>query len=332
MRRMAAVPGADIRSTGNRGTMAYLDSMKTSAIGQLGESRAAARLLEQLPSIVAFGLAIILAWQLARLAWSFVPGVEDDPMIAVAVPAATTTPGAEPVARAKTDASGIVAAHLFGVAAAVEPSPVTDVPEDVAETTLNLELKGTLAATTPSEALAIIADGSTERVYRIDDTIRQGVTLHSVRRDQVILSRNGQLEALKLPQDYSSGPSRRRPAASSRVRATPTQPSVAQVLTQNQAQLLQIIRPAPYFQDGTMRGYRLYPSSNRKAFAELGLRPGDVATAINGSPLTDPTSGAQIFASLGDTDSVSITIERDGAEQTLTVNTSQLNLDDQASR
>lgn len=312
--------------------MAYLDSMKSSAISQLGDGKAAARLLEQLPAIVAFVLALVLAWQLAHLVWSFIPGADEDPMIAAAAPVAAPARGTDAAPRRTTDASGIVAAHLFGIASAEDSTPVAAAPENVQETTLNLELKGTLAATTPAQALAIIADGSTEKVYRVDESIRQGVTLHSVHRDRVILSRNGQLEALKLPQEYASNTSSRRPVSRAPVRATQPTPSVAQVLTQNQAQLLQIIRPAPYFQDGAMRGYRLYPSSNRKAFAELGLRPGDIATAINGSPLTDPTSGAQIFASLGDTDSVSITIERDGAEETLTVNTSQLDLDDGASR
>lgn len=315
--------------------MAYLDSVKTSAMSQLGEGRALGKLLEHLPSIVAFALALILAWQLAHLVWSLVPGTREDPMIATAPISAAQTPGGEPRARSVTDASGIVAAHLFGVADPVEAVVDRGIPDNVEETTLNLELKGTLAATTPSEALAIIADGSTEKVYRVKDAIRQNVTLHAVERDRVILDRSGQLEALKLPQDYASGTTSRRSTSRAPVRATQqrtTTPSVAQVLTENQTQLLQIIRPAPYFQDGAMRGYRLYPSTNRKVFAEIGLRPGDIATAINGSPLTDPSSGAQIFSDLGNSDSVSITIERDGVEQTLTVNTSQLDLGDEASR
>jgi general secretion pathway protein C len=316
--------------------MAYLNSVKTSAISQLGEGRALARLLENLPSIVAFALALVLAWQLAHLVWSLIPGAEEDAMIAV-VPAATPqTPGSTARAPSAVDASSIVAAHLFGIAAPAEVVADTTVPDNVEETTLNLELKGTLAATTPADALAIIADGATEKVYRVNDAIRQNVTLHSVERDRVILDRSGQLEALKLPQEYASGAGSRRSGARAPVRAAQqrrtTTPSVAQVLTENQTQLLQIIRPAPYFQDGAMRGYRLYPSTNRKVFAEIGLRPGDIATAINGSPLTDPSSGAQIFADLGSTDSVSITIERDGVEQTLTVNTSQLDLSDEASR
>ena len=41
--------------------------------------------------------------------------------------------------------------------------------------------------------------------------------------------------------------------------------------------------------DGKLRGMRVYPGTNAQAFNRLGLRPGDLVTAINGTTLDDQT-------------------------------------------
>ena len=47
------------------------------------------------------------------------------------------------------------------------------------------------------------------------------------------------------------------------------------------------IRPTPYFADGKVAGYRVYPGPNRELFYALGLNPGDVLTNFNGKPMND---------------------------------------------
>ena len=55
------------------------------------------------------------------------------------------------------------------------------------------------------------------------------------------------------------------------------------------------LRPTPYFVNGEIRGYRVYPGSDRSAFASLGLRPGDLVTEIDGQPLTDSAVAFELF-------------------------------------
>jgi general secretion pathway protein C len=55
------------------------------------------------------------------------------------------------------------------------------------------------------------------------------------------------------------------------------------------------LRPTPYFVNGEIRGYRVYPGSDRSAFASLGLRPGDLVTEIDGQPLTDSAVALELF-------------------------------------
>jgi len=100
------------------------------------------------------------------------------------------------------------------------------------------------------------------------------------------------------------------------------------VVTQNVTKLADVIRPTPYYVSGQMQGYRVYPGRDRKQFAALGLRPGDLIKDIDGAALTNPQQATQIFQSLGNSDQVSVTVERNGQPEVLVLRTSQLNLDE----
>jgi general secretion pathway protein C len=78
---------------------------------------------------------------------------------------------------------------------------------------------------------------------------------------------------------------------------------------------------------GQQQGYRVYPGRDRKQFAALGLRPGDLIKDIDGAALTDPKQAMQIFQSLGSAEEVSVTVERNGQPEVLILKTSQLQLD-----
>ena len=88
------------------------------------------------------------------------------------------------------------------------------------------------------------------------------------------------------------------------------------------------MRPQPVFANGVQRGYRVYPGRNRQQFAKLGLQPGDLVLSINGTPLDDPQRGMEIFNTIGTSDRVTVTVERNGQSQELTLNTAQIMLPD----
>jgi general secretion pathway protein C len=76
-----------------------------------------------------------------------------------------------------------------------------------------------------------------------------------------------------------------------------------------------------------MQGFRVYPGRDRKQFAALGLRPGDLIKDIDGAALTNPAQAIQIFQGLGDKDQVSVTVERNGKPEVIILSTAQLDLD-----
>lgn len=294
-----------------------LDSERTlSAVNQL------------LPRWVTLILVIAVAWQLARIIWMLIPGSSvGDP---IAATPADLSAAAGPAKRANVQA--IASAHIFGEAstddAPLEAPIVVD--EDLAETRQNLSLKGTMAASSPDEGLAIIAGNQNEeKVYAIRDTVVPGTTLHSVYPDRVVLNEGGALKALKLPKEFpqSVAPVSRNTLAA--VRASRNNQSIQRVVSQNVAKLADVVRPTPYMVGGQMQGYRVYPGRDRKQFAALGLRPGDLIKDIDGAALTDPKQAMEIFQSLGNADQVSVTVERNGQPQSLILKTSQLDLGDE---
>jgi type II secretory pathway component PulC len=174
--------------------------------------------------------------------------------------------------------------------------------------------------------LAIIAErGGAERVYFIGDAVPGGASLHSVHLDRVLLRRGGRLEALRLPRSDEGTGARRAAAVAPRASAPPARAaSVQEVVQQSAAGLTEIIRPQPVFKDGRQQGYRVYPGRQRQQFAQLGLRPGDLITQINGMALDDPARGMEIFRSLADATSVTVTVDRNGEIEMLTLNTATL--------
>lgn len=272
-----------------------------------------------LPPWVVLILVALIAWQLARIIWLLVPS---DPPAPVTVPAAGSAGAAAVAGGGGADIDYIVNAHLFG--RFDTSAPVVDLdPVDAPDTRLALELRGTIAADETDQALAIIAERSREeKVYAIGDAVPGGASLHSVYPDKVLLRRAGQLETLRLPRASEAGASS---AAPRRQAAAPSRASsIRDVVSQTPSRLTDVIRPQPVFRDGQQQGYRVYPGRERQRFAALGLRPGDLITQINGVSLDDPARGMEIFRSLGDATSVSVTLERSGQSQVLNLDTSQL--------
>ena len=278
-----------------------------------------------LPPWVVLLLVVAIGWQLARIAWLLVPG----PATPELPPVAAQPRNVEPAADQSVGVDRVIDAHLFGVPRAVDEDGVALVEqEDAPDTQLRLELRGTIAATEESRALAIIADrGGSEKVYFIGDAVPGGATLHAVQLDRVLLRRAGRLEALRLPRSEETSAPRR--AAAPAPRRTPTlsprtATTIQEVVSQNPASLTEIIRPQPVFKDGRQQGYRIYPGRQRQQFAQLGLRPGDLVTQINGMALDDPTRGMEIFRGLADATSVTLTVERSGQVEMLTLDTAVL--------
>jgi len=273
-----------------------------------------------LPLAVAALLVVLLAWQLVQLTWALL-GAKTGVAPTTNAPAVVAPPPAPTV-----DVGAIVNAHLFGEANA--PAAGSTDPNAVAASQMPLVLVGTIANTDPTLGYAIIGESATSaKVYGVGKTITGGTKLHSVYPDRAILDRGGKLEALLLPKKFQGGGLSAGPQAG----ANPDDPLLGERLRQlaasNPAAITDILRPQPVFANGQQRGYRIYPGRNRSQFNRLGLLPGDLVTAINGTPLDDASRGMDILQTMNTASAVTMTVERNGETVQVNVNNAQIAAD-----
>lgn len=265
-----------------------------------------ARIAAAGPPIVTLMLVIAIAAQLASLLWRAL-GASGSELPVIAANDAAAAP--------VVDLAAIVNAHLFGRANAGGD------PSSLPATAANLTLAGTLAGIDPEQGWAIIgASGQSARVYATGASLPGGTTLQAVYTDRVILDRNGARESLMLPRLSGSG----NPMAGGltpgvAAPGTSLVDSVRQMLQQDSAAANEILRPQPVFAGGQLRGYRVYPGRNRAQFTRMGLQPGDLVTAVNGAALDDPNRGLEILRGVGQGGALTLTIDRNGQAQQLTV-------------
>jgi general secretion pathway protein C len=278
------------------------------------------RATRTLPQALTVVLVIGIAWQLVQLTWLLLErrAPADSGEMVMAPPPATAT-------RKGIDVQAIATAHLFGV-----PQAEQAAPEDAQPTQMNLVLSAVFASSDPTKGLAVIGESpQSAKVYTVGSVVRPGTKLHSVYLDRVILDRNGQLETLSLPRPNTASLGITRTAAAAAPRpGGQFADNLRRIAETNPTAFAEIVRPQPVFANGVQRGYRVYPGRNRQQFAKLGLQPGDLVLSINGTPLDDPQRGMEIFNTIGTSDRVQVTVERNGQSQELTLNTAQIMLPD----
>lgn len=272
-----------------------------------------------LPRAVMVVLVIAIAWQLVQLTWLLLDRGPQPQPIAMPPPTSVT-----PVQKG-VDIQAIVNAHLFDVASAAPPPDAANAPP----TQANLVLTAVFASPDPTKGLAIIGESAqSARVFAVGGAVQSGVRLHQVHPDRVILDRGGNLETLSLPKRNSGALVINRPAPPPQNQFVS---NLRQMAETNPSAFTEIIRPQPVFANGVQRGYRVYPGRNRAQFSKLGLVPGDLVMSINGTPLDDPQRSMEIFNTMGSSDRVTVTVERNGQSQELTLNMAQLTLPDTSS-
>jgi general secretion pathway protein C len=283
----------------------------TPSAGQGGDWRS--RALARAPQVLTFLLALAIAAQLAFIVVGFAGRSRQ-----TAPPAADMQPPAPPL-----DLASLVNSHLFGNAAVQASGDATNAPPS----TMPLVLVGLLATEDPKQGMAIIGENSqAAKVVAVGQQVPGGAQLHSVYTDRAIIDRSGALEAVLLP---------RRTASAGTMEPPPPPPPVAnsneamvermrKLVSDDPSVITQVMRPQPVFAGGKMRGFRVYPGANRQAFARMGLRPGDLVTAVNGTPLDDKDRAQEIFNTLNSSTDARVSVTRNGRQQELVLNLAQV--------
>lgn len=258
------------------------------------------------PQGVAIVLALVIGWQLTAL---IDPWVNPESATLSAPPPGVASPSAS---RALEERSATIrAAALFGRA----DEAVTTVPS-----ALGWVLVGIVAAKDdPGAGRAILGEtAASTRVYAVGDRLPGERRLHSVYADRVLLERAGVLEELKLP---------RLTSASDRIpSAAPLVAGPAAEVTGAGGQWADLLRWQAVTRADQPAGLRVYPGPNARLFSRLGLNPGDLLLAINGTPLADPANAEQFLRTLTGTPQATLTLEREGRRENILIDLASLEL------
>jgi len=272
-----------------------------------------ARAKRFLPVLLTLLLVTGCSYLLSKITWALIP---DD---SSALPMQNQRINPATAQQQRTDYSHISKAHLFGIYQQGATTPQT---QDAPDTRLNLVLKGVLSAEPMSKASVIISLGKNgkEDMYSIGDQVASA-TLKEIYTDRVILQRSGQLETLRMPDEYNddfitSSPSDQPDQGTQIDTSSPgaALSDIRQEILKNPTSFGKYAIPVPYKQNGRIVGYRLRPQGDRTLFDVVGLDPNDVIVAVNGVQLDDPAEGLKALRELQSATQVNITVLRNGAE------------------
>lgn len=270
--------------------------------------------LKKLPATVSIILVIACAHVLSQITWAFFSETEQ------AVITNTSTPGISPKTNNQQAFRQLTSANLFGVAGKTNTAKTTKAPE----TKLNLVLRGVLAADPMKTASAIIARGKNgkEEIYGIGDKLPGGVSIKEIHPEHVILERQGQLETLRLPKE--SGGFKLTNSATSFNTTQSKSPAntlsnIRENIMKNPTSFAEYALPIVVKEGGKQIGYRLQPQKRGNLLTEIGLKPTDIITSVNGVRLDNPRNGIGVLRKLSTATEVSITVKRNGAEVPLNI-------------
>jgi len=274
-----------------------------------------------LPPLAAVVTGVLCLWLALRLLMTLL-AAGDPPALAGRVPL-------PPDLAANRATPSLAQWHLFGN---VLPGRDLRARVDAPETALDLRLAGVLAEADPAAGVAIIADGSgNQSAYRAGDVLPGGARLKGVYGDHVLLVSNGRDEVLRLPRELANeAPARPAASSSASPGGLPLAPvnvagleSVDWQAVQRQAQadpmaVARHINVLPVIENGSIVGVRL-SGAQSQLLQRVGLHPDDVVTAVNGISVKDVGRARQVIEAVRDADRVSVTVRRNGREETLDV-------------
>jgi general secretion pathway protein C len=230
----------------------------------------------------------------------------------------------------------------------VEELPEADVPVDPnagldgplafageVRTSLPLKLMATMEAKDPAYSLATVFDSERagSGIFGVGDLIRPGVLVLAIDRGTVHMRNQNKLEFL----EFGNAPPPPPPPAAD----APPPPEVAgpeadaipgsegaidcpsenqctierafiEQLLANPAALTKQARVVPSMREGQTRGFKFYGIRNGSLPKMLGLKNGDLLTAVNGDDLDSMDKAMALYTKLRRASNLSVTIDRRG--------------------
>ncbi len=264
-------------------------------------------------------LLLLLAYQISILFWQIYP----QPRLAETSTATIVlrSNGNKEQQTYLEKADIVSRAHLFGKPA-VETVAV-EVVEEAPETKLNYKLRGIYFSEEPSLAAAIVElKPNFSQHFLVEDELAENITVASIGSDHILINRYGKIERLNME----------KPVVSTTANTVATRIETDSVATtrllqsykkryvSNPLALAKRFQAIPVQANGKNIGFRLKALRGESLLKKLNFNENDVFTRINGISLDKPFQALDALKSLTTASSVSVTILRNGSEETMEFN------------
>lgn len=215
-------------------------------------------------------------------------------------------PAALPLSHYQT----IVTRNLFKTLINRSHAPEIQAVEQLAETSLDLRLWGTVTANA-GQAYAVIQEAerrAPQLLYKKGDTVKNA-TIVRILREKVVLNVDGQDEVLALQKRSSTA--RQRPPVNANSRKIVRRLSIPRAtINRAMANLNELVTQArirPH-----QKGLIIDSIKSRSIFRRLGLRNGDILVGIEGQPIQTVDEALVFYDRLRSADRVSVELMRRG--------------------
>jgi len=262
---------------------------------------------------------MLLAYQISVAVWRFVPEPEGFNQAGI-----VTQNRAQVVEKGQqsylAQANAIGSSYLFGKAEVVVTEP-QQTADETPETKLNYKLRGIYFSEESAFSSAIVeVKPNNSQYFRVGDEFADKIAMSAIGKDHIIIDRYGKLERLNLQKPTVSSSAetlagdgvRMSPVASTRLLQ-----SYKKRYVSNPLALAKRFQAIPVQENGRNVGFRLKALRGESLLKKLDFEPNDVFTKINGISLDKPFEALDALKSLTTANSVSVTILRNGSEQTM---------------
>jgi type II secretion system protein C len=230
-------------------------------------------------------------------------------------------------------------------------APLVPAPAPIENENLDVTLVGTSQITGRRPFIIVQTTDGEQALYRQGETIPNVGRVLSISRNRALVLHNGHRVALQIPNPgegvpsgptpfgWHSGPFRSprnsprnfphgRPNLPINPFGAPTSAEGVRRLASNRyfierttfdrnlsnmGSLLTQVRALPNVQNGLSNGFRLSQIQPGSIFQQIGLQNGDIVTAAQGQPVTDPTRTMVLVSALRNSPAISISLIRNGS-------------------
>lgn len=197
----------------------------------------------------------------------------------------------------------------------IEPQPIgTD--SSVSKTPRFLLLTATRPGRNSRDGYALIGvSDRSPQTYRVGSLLANGARIQEIYSDHVVLERAGQTTQLYL----AGYPSPETSPASLAMISVGGTTQAALATADSGDSLTDYIRISPAFEGTQFQGLVVFANPRSDAFFRMGLREGDVITAVDETVSPDQESALAALRPLIKGHALSVTVQRDGHRQVLSL-------------